>query len=231
MSLHIKFNTTDGRLPVICMLISVTADCGTLPNITNGAVDLSGGTAFPSVALYSCDGGYELQGDPVRMCNESGVWTGTEPICTGKIQMNIEYCVLSFSMDCATLHAYLALTDPSACDVRSIYLTPICFISTVLDCGILPNLTNGFVSYNPDTTFQSVASYTCEVGFSLSVLSERVCNEIGQWSGAEPECVDTSGGEEVIMLSNQYIYINYYELFTLEQLRVREGIFQYWCSW
>ena len=66
------------------MLFSAIAlDCQSLPNITNGAVDLSGGTTFPSVAMYSCDGGYELQGDPVRMCNESGVWNGTEPTCTG----------------------------------------------------------------------------------------------------------------------------------------------------
>ena len=65
----------------ICKIILVAADCGTLPNITNGAVELSGGTTFPSVAVYSCDGGYELQGDPVRMCNESGVWNGREPTC------------------------------------------------------------------------------------------------------------------------------------------------------
>ena len=64
------------------MLFSSTVrDCQSLPNITNGAVDLSEGTTFSSVAVYSCDGGYELQGDPVRMCNESGVWNGREPTC------------------------------------------------------------------------------------------------------------------------------------------------------
>ena len=62
---------------------SIVRDCQSLPNITNGAVDLSGGTTFSSVATYSCDGGYELQGDPVRMCSESAVWNGTEPTCTG----------------------------------------------------------------------------------------------------------------------------------------------------
>ena len=76
----------------------MTANCSPLPNITNGAVNLPGGTTFPSVAMYSCDGGYELQGDPVRMCNESGVWNGTEPTCTPAGMVQTSALCMSFSM-------------------------------------------------------------------------------------------------------------------------------------
>ena len=78
-------NREDNSMQLHALLFSPTVlDCSTLPNITNGAVDLSEGTTFPSMAVYSCDAGYEMQGDPVRMCNASGVWNGTEPTCTGK---------------------------------------------------------------------------------------------------------------------------------------------------
>ena len=41
-------------------------------------------TTYNSIATYSCDTGHMLVGDETRTCLESGVWSGSTPICTGE---------------------------------------------------------------------------------------------------------------------------------------------------
>ena len=60
-------------------------DCGALDNPVNGEVSVSS-TIFNSTATYSCNAGYNMTGNYVRTCLESGLWSGSEPICTGKIK-------------------------------------------------------------------------------------------------------------------------------------------------
>ena len=58
-------------------------DCGDLEDPANGEVSVSG-TTVNSVATYSCNTGYTLTGDNMRMCLETGLWSGSEPSCTSK---------------------------------------------------------------------------------------------------------------------------------------------------
>ena len=63
-------------------LFSITAtECSDLNNPNNGQVSLSG-TTIGSTASYSCDAGYELEGDKTRTCQSNGQWSGREPSCT-----------------------------------------------------------------------------------------------------------------------------------------------------
>ena len=57
-------------------------DCGDLTDPDNGEVTLTD-TVFDSVATYSCDPGYVLDGDATQTCLGSGLWSGSEPTCTG----------------------------------------------------------------------------------------------------------------------------------------------------
>ena len=57
-------------------------DCGPLDDPANGEVSVSG-TIFNSTATYSCNTGYTLTGDDMRMCLETGFWSDSEPTCTG----------------------------------------------------------------------------------------------------------------------------------------------------
>ena len=63
------------------LLFSV--DCGSLDNPGNGVVSFTD-TTYNSVATYSCNTGYTLTGDDMRTCQSSGVWSDSEPTCTGK---------------------------------------------------------------------------------------------------------------------------------------------------
>ena len=56
------------------------ADCGSLSDPPNGAVSVSA-TTYTSNATYTCDSGYTINGDSMRMCQADGEWSGGEPSC------------------------------------------------------------------------------------------------------------------------------------------------------
>ena len=75
-------------MPTYCLfLVAAAVDCGVLGNPVNGTVSAPT-TTYDSVATYSCNAGYTLTGDDVRTCLNSGLWSGSEPMCTGKF-----YCI------------------------------------------------------------------------------------------------------------------------------------------
>ena len=61
--------------------IKSLADCGGLSAPDNGFVDLSGGTTFKKLALYSCDEGYYVYGSRLRECQADHSWSGLPPVC------------------------------------------------------------------------------------------------------------------------------------------------------
>ena len=62
-----------------------TVDCGDLPFPENGQVILlNTSTGEQSLAEYSCNEGYMIEGETVRQCQETGIWGGTAPTCVGK---------------------------------------------------------------------------------------------------------------------------------------------------
>ena len=76
-------------------------DCGPLDHPANGEVSVPS-TAFSFNATYSCNTGYTLTGDDMRMCMESGLWSGSEPICVGKI-----YCELLAVFSSICMHTFM----------------------------------------------------------------------------------------------------------------------------
>ena len=65
--------------------ISITViDCKAPPTPLNGQVEFSE-TLFTSRANYSCNNGYILNGSPVRLCTDTGLWSGPDPICKGRL--------------------------------------------------------------------------------------------------------------------------------------------------
>lgn len=56
-----------------------------------------------------------------------------------------------------------------------------------VECGNLPNPTNGRVSLT-GTTFGSIATYRCNSGFELVGEKTQECLEDGKWSGDDPTC-------------------------------------------
>ncbi|KAG9335513.1 hypothetical protein JZ751_004539 [Albula glossodonta] len=56
--------------------------CHVLPLIDHGAYSCTEGVAVDSRCDYTCEKGYEIEGDRTRTCLDGGDWSGTEPTCT-----------------------------------------------------------------------------------------------------------------------------------------------------
>ena len=62
--------------------------CLDLPQLSNGVVaydnDKANGRPVGTLVTYSCNPGYTLNGDTIRICRSDGTWSGSEPTCEGK---------------------------------------------------------------------------------------------------------------------------------------------------
>ena len=59
---------------------SGVGDCCSLPNPVNGQVEFND-ARVGSVANYSCNVGYTLNGTSTRTCEADGEWSGDPPTC------------------------------------------------------------------------------------------------------------------------------------------------------
>ena len=58
--------------------------CSCLNDIENGQVAITGYN-YGDTATYSCDNGYELIRNEVRVCQDDGQWSREDPICLAGI--------------------------------------------------------------------------------------------------------------------------------------------------
>ena len=59
-------------------------DCGPLVHPRNGRVNTDSGTTYNSVATYSCNEGYYLNGSASRTCMANMEWSPLAPTCDRK---------------------------------------------------------------------------------------------------------------------------------------------------
>ena len=66
----------------MCILLGI--DCGDPGMPMNGMVT-SNGTYVTSIAEFTCDDGYMLDGDDERVCQPDGTWSNMVPRCPRKL--------------------------------------------------------------------------------------------------------------------------------------------------
>ena len=139
--------------------VCAVVDCGSLEDPDNGQVEFFN-TTFKSTANFTCDLGYNFTGSSTRTCETNGEWSGNPPSCECKWLKCWRIVILTHSF-------------PSVC--------------AVVDCGTLEDPDNGQVDLS-NTTFESTANYTCDLGYSLTGSSTRTCKANGEWSADPPSC-------------------------------------------
>ncbi len=145
--------------------VAPTITCSdNLPAPTNGAITYAGGSTnnrpVGATASYSCFGGYTLVGVSVRTCGSDGVWSGSASVCQSKEWLNVY-------VECVPV--------------------------PIVICSDLPSLTNGVIDYGGAVSTNSrqvdtVATYTCDTGYTINGSSTRTCESDGMWSGSTPTC-------------------------------------------
>lgn len=143
-------------------------DCGSLSASGTGGISVqtTSGTTYNKVATYTCTViGYELVGTSQRVCQENGAWSGSAPYCRRKTIY-------------ASAHYKLAYCSPFLC------------LLTVIDCGVpdLPLDPTALVVSYTTTTYASIATYSCNIGYNFFGVTSRTCLETYSWSGSPPYC-------------------------------------------
>ena len=72
----------------------ILVDCGSPPAPVNGDV-MFDSTSEGSVANYSCNFGFRLDGNNQRQCQSTATWSGTVPTCISEYLYSITYCTCS----------------------------------------------------------------------------------------------------------------------------------------
>ena len=75
---------------IIAFASTVSIDCGTLTQPTDGQVNTSI-TTFGSVATFRCNTGYRLSHQQVVMCGADGMWSPASPSCLGESKKTYFY--------------------------------------------------------------------------------------------------------------------------------------------
>ena len=58
-----------------------SADCDAPSAPDNGYVNVSDSRQVGDIAVYSCIGGYDLEGNATRECLSNNTWSGSQPYC------------------------------------------------------------------------------------------------------------------------------------------------------
>lgn len=65
-------------------------------------------------------------------------------------------------------------------------IAPVC---ALVDCGLPESIANGSISAEEGTTYQQVATYSCNYSYALMGVNTRRCLATGNWSDEKPSCV------------------------------------------
>ena len=85
------------------------------------------------------------------------------------------------------IHLLVNVSGWSNCASASERSRSLLSVSAVVDCGSLVDPNNGQVNFS-NTTFESTANYTCDLGYSLNGNWTRTCEANGEWSEDQPSC-------------------------------------------
>lgn len=165
-----------------CTIVS----CGAPPTVANGTVG-AGANTYNSTRTYTCDSGYQIaSGSGTVTCLASASWT-TPPTC----QPIPNGCATNPCLNGGTCTENMGtFTGCTGCNAG--YSGMLCEVP--VDCNAL-TVANGTVAYSPmNTTLGSVATTTCNMGYTRSGPASRTCQSNGSWSGAANTCVPVSCG-------------------------------------
>ena len=169
-------------------------------------------TTLDSVARYTCDPGYTLQGNNMRTCQANSSWTGEDPVCTGShSRKQVVFWICTYCWISAPIIVYLfvslAVDDVCMCVSRRVCVDWVAgkrewlfsrqaymyshsshtIIFAVVSCTSLSDPVDGVVTVET-TVFNSQANYTCNPGFFLVGDSNRTCQADATWTGEQPDC-------------------------------------------
>uniref|UniRef100_A0A8C2HLQ4 Sushi domain-containing protein n=1 Tax=Cyprinus carpio TaxID=7962 RepID=A0A8C2HLQ4_CYPCA len=193
--------TWNGTAPVCA-----PAQCETPPSPEYGSVMVTD-SALGSLAEYSCEDGYELNGQSIRQCISGKQWSNDVPRClpiscgnpggiaNGEVIGKIFHFKALIHYEC---HKGFVLegVETRTCQVDGKWdsKAPSC---RAISCG-RPVVSKDVLVRGDDYTFGKRLLFSCNLGFILQGAPTSVCLANGSWSEAPPKCYKILGPTEAI---------------------------------
>uniref|UniRef100_A0A674AJT0 Sushi, von Willebrand factor type A, EGF and pentraxin domain-containing protein 1 n=1 Tax=Salmo trutta TaxID=8032 RepID=A0A674AJT0_SALTR len=191
----------------------VPAECEEPPSPDHGSVNITD-TTLGSLVKYSCEQGYELEGESVRQCVAGRQWSDVPPVCRpiscddpGNIDNGSNH-VDSF-LYLGVLHYEcnsgfnLKGGDTRTCqaDARWDGEKPWC---EPISCGS-PVVPSDVTVKGKEYTFSKQVELSCRAGLLLQGPSVSVCQADGTWSQGSPECRPSNCGRPTSIQNGQVL--------------------------
>ncbi|XP_066533027.1 E-selectin-like [Hoplias malabaricus] len=176
--------------------------CPTLKDAVNVKMSCNG-DSFGSICKFSCDIGFNLQGESEITCTESAQWSQGMPYCQ-IVQCSELTDPLNATMLCH--HSLGSFSYQSSCEftcqkgytlAESSSSKIMCGAAgqwndsqpscEAVRCPTLEDLANGTVNCNGDS-YGTSCSFSCNDGFLLQGATEITCTESAEWSQEMPYC-------------------------------------------
>lgn len=203
--------TWNGTAPVC-----VPAECETPPNPEYGTAIVTD-TVLGSLVEYSCEEGYELDGQTVRQCISGRQWSDEAPRCipvncgdpggiaNGEVVGSF-YFKGAIHYEC---HAGFILQglETRTCQMDGKWdgKAPWC---RAVSCG-RPLLSSDVLVDGDMYTFGKRLLFSCNPGFILHRTSTSVCLANGTWSEIAPRCLPADCGRPPIIMNGRVRGTNY----------------------
>ena len=93
-------------------------------------------------------------------------------------------------------------------------------VSTVVDCEALTHPLDGQVNTSSGTTYNQVATYSCDTGYNFVGPPTRTCQDSGMWSSTAPVCV----GEYIYLQGLIWQIDNYLQYYFISQIDLTNDV-------
>ena len=195
-----NFCGSDGEWSVSEAPNCIIGECSPLDPPVFGDISCSHDNKVGSKCSFTCNTGYELLGDEVRLCEDSHIWSGVMPRCVptecpvltapknGMIVCTAERAYRSIcQFDCNDGYELKGnkIMECSAEKKWNPEEAPVC--EEIL-CDPLPKLPHGNVKCSDDNRHQSVCRFVCEEGYRIKGSRSSICSTDGSWSADMPVC-------------------------------------------
>ncbi|XP_052279424.1 CUB and sushi domain-containing protein 3-like isoform X1 [Dreissena polymorpha] len=179
----------------------IPIDCGHPPSIKNGTVYASK-TTFASVARFTCEEGYKVNGSNVSVCLSNGVWTNTDQECHiidcgllpalkhGTVwyaeHTNITTYKSIASLECnkGYYHEGRNYSECTSSGNWDMYGYQDC---VPLDCGPLDTILNAILT-SKSTTYGTYSQIQCNEGYIFHGNDTTYCDYDGIWTNYNFNC-------------------------------------------
>ncbi|XP_056610750.1 sushi, von Willebrand factor type A, EGF and pentraxin domain-containing protein 1 isoform X1 [Triplophysa dalaica] len=183
------------------------AQCETPPNPEHGSVMVTH-SELGSLVEYSCEVGYELNGQTVRQCISGSQWSDEAPHCVpiscgnpggianGEVIGNSFHFKATIQYECHDGFSRQGV-ETRTCQVDGKWDNKVPWCK-VVSCG-RPVVSKDVLVRGDGYTFGKRLLFSCNLGFILQGAPTSVCLANGSWSETPPKCLQANCGKPPVI--------------------------------